>query len=44
MNIKNLSMEELQALRKDTEKKISSLNNYQMARKIQLNSLFGALG
>jgi len=44
MNLENLSMEELQALRKDLTKKISSLNNYQMARKIQLNSLFGALG
>jgi hypothetical protein len=44
MNLKNLSMEELQALRKDLGKKISSLNNFQMARKIQLNSLFGALG
>ena len=44
MNLKNLSMEELQALRKDYDKKISSLNNFQMARKIQLNSLFGALG
>lgn len=44
MNLINLTMEELQALRAIKSNEISRLNNFQMARKIQLNSLFGALG
>lgn len=44
MNLNNLTLEDLRVLRKEKIKEISRLNNVQMARKIQLNSLFGALG
>ena len=39
-----LSNDELLALREETVKKVSKFSNFQMARKIQLNSLYGALG
>ena len=39
----NLSNEELLALRDKTEKELTKWENYQMARKIQINSLYGAL-
>ena len=39
-----LSNDELLALREETIKKVSKFSNFQMARKIQLNSLYGALG
>ena len=40
----NLSNEELLALRDETVKEVTKWNNFQMARKIQINSLYGALG
>ena len=39
-----LSNAELSKLRNATEKEISRCNNIQMARKIQLNSAYGAIG
>ena len=41
---KKLSNAELSKLRNATEKEISRCNNIQMARKIQLNSAYGAIG
>jgi len=41
---KNLSDKELIKLRNSAEKEISRCNNIQMARKIQLNSAYGAIG
>jgi hypothetical protein len=43
MNLQNMTMEELQVLRKEKLKAVAKYNNFQMARKIQLNSLYGAL-
>jgi DNA polymerase elongation subunit (family B) len=40
----NLSDEELLELREQTVKEVTKYNNFQMARKIQINSLYGALG
>lgn len=40
----HLSNDELIALHKDTEKDVTKWSNFQMARKIQLNSLYGAIG
>ena len=40
----HLSNEELLALKEQTEKEVTKWNNFQMARKIQINSLYGALG
>ena len=44
MDLTSLTNEEISALRESTVKKVSRLNNLQMARKIQLNSAYGALG
>jgi DNA polymerase elongation subunit (family B) len=41
---KSLSNQELIKLRSSAEKEISRCNNIQMARKIQLNSAYGAIG
>lgn len=43
-NLTYMIDEEIAALRKQTVNLISSLNNKQMAKKIQLNSAYGALG
>lgn len=43
MNLQNMTMGELQVLRNEKLNAISKFNNFQMARKIQLNSLYGAL-
>lgn len=40
----HLSDEDLLALKEKTEKEVTKWNNFQMARKIQINSLYGALG
>ena len=40
----HLSDEELLELRDQTIKEVTKYNNFQMARKIQINSLYGALG
>lgn len=40
----NLSNDELIALKEQTEKEVTKWDNFQMARKIQINSLYGALG
>jgi len=40
----HLSNEELIELREKTVKEVSKFSNFQMVRKIQLNSLYGALG
>jgi DNA polymerase elongation subunit (family B) len=40
----DLSNEDLLALKDKTEKEVTKFNNFQMARKIQINSLYGALG
>ena len=40
----NLSDADLLALRTETEKDVTKWDNFQMARKIQINSLYGALG
>jgi len=42
MNYENLSIEELRTLRTTKLKEISRLDSIQMAKKIQLNSLYGA--
>lgn len=44
MNYSELSDEELIELRDNTVRKISKYHNNQMARKIQINSLYGACG
>jgi hypothetical protein len=43
-NLEQLTMEELQELRRQTINEIARCNNMQMAKKIQLNSAYGALG
>jgi len=42
--IKNLSTEELLLLRKQVENDITKYHNFQLVRKIQLNSAYGAIG
>ena len=44
MNLGEMSDRELISLRKNTKKEISKYTNNQMARKVQLNSLYGAIG
>ena len=44
MNIDNLSNEELLHLKKTLEYDISKYHNFQLVRKIQLNSAYGAIG
>ena len=44
MDYSKLSNEELLQLRDETEKAVTKFDNFQMARKIQINSLYGALG
>jgi len=44
MNIKEMTDRELIFLRENTKKGISKCKNNQMARKVQLNSLYGAIG
>ena len=44
MDLTQLSNEELLALKEQTEKEVTKWDNFQMARKIQINSLYGALG
>ncbi|WVQ00807.1 hypothetical protein [Synechococcus phage MC09] len=44
MDLTSLSNEDLLALKEKTEKEVTKFNNFQMARKIQINSLYGALG
>lgn len=43
-DFKQLTMEGLQELRRQTINDIARCNNMQMAKKIQLNSAYGALG
>lgn len=43
MNLENMTMEELQALRRQKEVEVSRYHNLQHAKKIQLNSAYGAL-
>lgn len=43
-NLNNLSDDELIALKKKTEFDISKYHNFQLVRKIQLNSAYGAIG
>ena len=44
MDLSKLSNDELLALKEQTEKEVTKWDNFQMARKIQINSLYGALG
>jgi DNA polymerase elongation subunit (family B) len=44
MNVKSLSNEQLLALKQQTENDISKYHNFQLVRKIQLNSAYGAIG
>ena len=44
MDLSKLTDEELLDLRDQTEKEVTKWSNFQMARKIQINSLYGALG
>ena len=44
MNLEKMSDKELALLRENTKKEISKCKNNQMARKVQLNSLYGAVG
>ena len=44
MDYSQLSDQELLQLREETEKAVTKFDNFQMARKIQINSLYGALG
>jgi DNA polymerase elongation subunit (family B) len=44
MDLKKISDRELILLRENTKKEISICKNKQMARKVQLNSLYGAIG
>lgn len=44
MDLTTLTNEEIAALRMSTVKEISRFDNLQMAKKIQLNSAYGALG
>ncbi len=43
-NYANMTTEELQSLRGQIENDISKYRNFQLARKIQLNSAYGAIG
>lgn len=43
-DLTRLTMEELQVLRKQTVNEIARCHNMQLAKKIQLNSAYGALG
>lgn len=43
MNLQDMTLEELQVLRGEKLNEVSKYDNFQMARKIQLNSLYGAL-
>lgn len=44
MNYQQMTTEELREHRRHLSNEVSRLNNMQMARKIQLNSAYGALG
>lgn len=44
MNLKSLSDEQLLSLKQQTENDISKYHNFQLVRKIQLNSAYGAIG
>jgi len=44
MDLTKLSNEDLLSLRDETIKEVTKWSNFQMARKIQINSLYGALG
>lgn len=44
MDLKKISDRDLIALREKTKREISKFKNIQMARKVQLNSLYGAIG
>ena len=44
MNLEKMSDKELVLFRENTKKEISKCKNNQMARKVQLNSLYGAVG
>jgi DNA polymerase elongation subunit (family B) len=44
MNVNSLSNEQLLALKHQTENDISKYHNFQLVRKIQLNSAYGAIG
>lgn len=44
MNLEKMSDKELALFRENTKKEISKCKNNQMARKVQLNSLYGAIG
>ena len=44
MNLSEMSDRELISLRENTKKEISKYKNNQMARKVQLNSLYGSIG
>lgn len=44
MDLSSLSNDDLLALKEQTEKDVTKYDNFQMARKIQINSLYGALG
>ena len=44
MNLSELSDLQLKSLRENTKKEISRCKNNQMARKVQLNSLYGSVG
>jgi len=43
-DLTTISMEALQERRRQTEQKIAKFKNFQLARKVQLNSAYGALG
>lgn len=43
-NLKELTTEDLRAYRMQVEKHISEYKNIQVAKKVQLNSAYGALG
>lgn len=40
----NMTTEELQSLRRQKQYDISKYHNFQLVRKIQLNSAYGAIG
>ena len=44
MNLSNLTNKELQDLKRKTEYEISKYGNYEKAKKVQLNSAYGAFG
>lgn len=44
MNYESMSTEELLLLRDKTEMDLSKYNNFQLCRKINLNSCYGAVG